>query len=44
MLGIGITDIVVIIAYLVGVTLIGAFAMRRIGNLGDFIMPRRFGK
>lgn len=43
MFGIGLTDIIVVILYLVGVTLIGALVMRRIKGLGDFIMPRHFG-
>lgn len=36
-------DIVVVLAYLGGITVLGTFVMRRIKNLGDFIMPRRFG-
>ncbi len=44
MFGIGTVDIMVVIAYLVGVTATGALVMRRIKGLGDFIMPRRFGK
>ncbi len=43
-LGLSTVDIIVVVLYLGGVTLIGALAMRRIKNLGDFIMPRRFGK
>ncbi len=44
MFGIGLTDVVVVVAYLVGVTILGALAMRKIKGIGDFIMPRRFGK
>lgn len=44
MFGIGITDVLVVIVYLIGVTLLGALVMRRIHELGDFVMPRRFGR
>lgn len=43
MLGLGLVDILVILAYLVGVIVIGAFVMRRVKALGDFVMPRKFG-
>lgn len=44
MLGIGLINVIVVVAYLVGMSWIGALAMRRIKGLGDFVMPRRFGK
>ncbi len=44
MLGLGIVNLLVIIVYLIGVTFIGAWAARRVKEMGDFIMPRRFGK
>lgn len=43
MLGIGLTDIIVIAVYLAGVTALGVWVMRRIEGVADFIMPRRFG-
>jgi len=42
-LGFGFVDVLVVIAYLVGVTVLGMFAMKRIKGVSDFIMPRRFG-
>ncbi|MBD5777882.1 sodium:solute symporter family protein [Pelagicoccus sp. NFK12] len=44
MLGIGFLNLVVLIAYLLGVTLLGTLSMRKIKGMSDFIMPRRFGK
>lgn len=44
MLGLSITDILVIIAYLVGVTLLGFLSAKKVKGMSDFIMPRRFGK
>ncbi len=44
MLGISVIDILVLLVYLVGVTLLGIFAMKKIKGVSDFIMPRRFGK
>lgn len=44
MLGLGFYDLLVLLVYLVGVTLLGAWAMRKVSTMGDFIMPRRFGK
>jgi Na+/proline symporter len=44
MFGIGIHNVIVLLVYLVGVTFLGAWAMRKVKNMGDFIMPRRFGK
>lgn len=37
-------DIGVVIVYLVGVTALGVWMARRVRNVGDFFMPRRFGK
>lgn len=37
-------DIAVLILYLVGITLLGAWMVRRVKSLAEFIMPRRFGK
>ena len=44
MLGLHPADLIVLGLYLVGVTLIGVWAARRIRNIADFFMPRRFGK
>ncbi|MBA7478751.1 hypothetical protein ES707_14179 [subsurface metagenome] len=44
MLGLHIADILVLGLYLVGITIIGVWAARRIKNIADFFMPRRFGK
>jgi Na+/proline symporter len=43
-LGLHIADILVLGLYLVGITVIGIWAARRIKNIADFFMPRRFGK
>jgi len=37
-------DIAMLILYLVGVTALGLWPVRWIHNIGDFFMPRRFGK
>ena len=37
-------DIVVLVLYLAGITALGIWMARRVRNLGDFFMPRRFGK
>ncbi|MCA9238327.1 MAG: sodium:solute symporter family protein [Planctomycetales bacterium] len=37
-------DKVVVVAYLLGVTALGAWAARRVKDSSDFFMPRRFGK
>jgi len=42
--GLHIADILVLGLYLVGITIIGVWAARRIKNIADFFMPRRFGK
>ena len=44
MLGLHIADIVVLVAYLLGIIAIGIGAARLIKNMGDFFMPRSFGK
>jgi len=44
MFGLHIADISCLIIYLVGITLIGLWAARLIRTMGDFFMPRRFGK
>jgi Na+/proline symporter len=44
MLGLHIADIVVLAVYFIGITLIGAWAARLVKNMGDFFMPRKFGK
>ena len=44
MFGIGLINVIVLLVYLIGVTILGAWAMRKVKNMGDFIMPRRFGK
>ncbi len=43
-LGLHIADVFVLGLYLVGITIIGIWAARRIKNVADFFMPRRFGK
>jgi len=37
-------DICVLVIYLLGITAIGVWAARRIKDIADFFMPRRFGK
>ena len=44
MLGLSIFDLIVLIGYLCGVTYIGIRAARKVRNMNDFILPRRFGK
>ena len=43
-LGLHIADVFVLGLYLIGTTIIGVWASRRIKNVADFFMPRRFGK
>jgi len=43
-LGLHIADVFVLGLYLIGITIIGIWAARRIKNVADFFMPRRFGK
>ena len=44
MLGLHIADVVVIVVYLIGITAIGIWSARMVNNMGDFFMPRKFGK
>jgi len=44
MLGLSIIDLIVLAAYLGGVTYLGVRAARKVRNMSDFILPRRFGK
>lgn len=44
MLGLGAADIAVLVVYFIGITLIGTWAARLVKNMGDFFMPRKFGK
>ena len=44
MLGLNAPDIAVLVAYFIGITLIGIWAARLVKNMGDFFMPRKFGK
>ena len=37
-------DLVTLSLYLVGVTVLGVFAARKVKSLSDFVMPRKFGK
>ena len=43
-LGLHIADVFVLGLYLIGITCIGVWAARKIQNISDFFMPRRFGK
>ena len=42
--GLHVADVIVIVLYLVGITLIGVWMARRIKSSSEFFMPRRFGK
>ena len=44
MFGLHPIDILVLLAYLAGVTALGFFSIRKVKLVSDFIMPRRFGK
>ena len=44
MYGLHPVDLAVIVVYLIGVTFAGVWSGRFIKNMGDFFMPRRFGK
>ena len=44
MFGLHIADIVVLVVYLVGIIAIGIGAARLIKDIGDYFMPRTFGK
>ena len=37
-------DIAVLVIYLLGITVLGVWMARRVKNLAEFVMPRRFGK
>ena len=42
--GLHIADATVLIVYLAGTTVLGTWMARRVRSLGDYLMPRRFGK
>lgn len=44
MVGLHPADIGVVVVYLVGITALGAYMARYVKSVGDFFMPRRFGK
>ena len=44
MFGFGITNLVVVVVYLLGITALGSLAARWIERSDEYIMPRRFGK
>lgn len=44
MFGLSVVDILVLLVYLLGVTALGIYTMRKVHGVSDFIMPRRFGK
>jgi Na+/proline symporter len=44
MTGLGAIDLVVLAAYLLGITALGVWTRRWVRNISDFFMPRRFGK
>ncbi|MDF1814984.1 MAG: sodium:solute symporter family protein [Verrucomicrobiales bacterium] len=44
MFNLHIADIVTLALYLLGVTVLGLHAARKVKNLSDFVMPRKFGK
>lgn len=44
MLGVGVYDSLVVVIYLIGITILGSWSIRKVHSLEDFIMPRRFGK
>ena len=44
LMGLHTADICVLVFYLIGITAIGVWAARRIRNISDFFMPRKFGK
>jgi len=44
MFGLHPVDVIVVIIYLVGVTALGVWMARKVTNISDFFMPRRFGK
>ena len=44
MFGLEIADFAVLVIYLVGITGVGIWAAKLVTNMGDFFMPRKFGK
>ncbi len=44
MTGLHITDFIVLILYFLGITAIGIFTSKKIKTVGDYFMPRKFGK
>ena len=44
MFGLHGVDLAVLLVYLLGITLLGVYTMRLVRTMGDFFMPRRFGK
>ena len=42
--GLALADWFVLAIYLLGVTLLGIWASRRVKSMAEFVMPRRFGK
>jgi Na+/proline symporter len=42
--GLHVGDLAVLAVYLLGITALGVWMARRVHNLGDFFMPRRYGK
>jgi len=42
--GLAITDLAVLVVYLIGITVLGIWMARRVKSIADFFMPRRFGK
>jgi len=39
-----VSDITVLVVYVLGITALGVWMARRVRNISDFFMPRRFGK
>lgn len=44
MFNLHLADLATLLLYLLGVTVLGVLAARRVRSLADFVMPRRFGK
>jgi len=44
MFGLPLLDLLVIVIYLAGITALGMWTAKRVTGMGDFVMPRRFGK
>lgn len=42
--GLGTVDAAVLVFYLLGITVLGVWMARKVRNMSDFFMPRRFGK